>query len=120
MKKAYESIDETSATFYIDLPPERINHSKSSSGAIIPLVSSLFFLLLLLLLYTVPGADDDVAIPYMPSVQEVLRSIAGWFAEWIPRFVSSLMLLYVGLCLGYAGVRLYLEFPKTSVHITID
>jgi hypothetical protein len=53
----------------------------------------------------------------VPSVQEVLRSIAACFAEWIPRFVSSLMLLYVGLCLGYAGVRLYLELPYTSVRI---
>jgi hypothetical protein len=117
MKKLYESGDDTSATFYIDLPPERINHSRSSGGAIIPVVSSLSFLLLLLLLiYTTPGADN-VAIPYVPSVQEVLRSIAACFAEWIPRFVSSLMLLYVGLCLGYAGVRLYLELPYTSVRI---
>jgi hypothetical protein len=53
----------------------------------------------------------------VPSVQEVLRSIAACFAEWIPRFVSSLMLLYVGLCLGYAGVRLYLELADTSVRI---
>jgi hypothetical protein len=53
----------------------------------------------------------------MPSVQEVLRSIAACFAEWIPRFVSSIMLLYVGICLGYAGVRLYLELPNTSVRI---
>jgi hypothetical protein len=115
MKKFYESVDDTSATFYIDLPPERINHSRSSDRRIIPVVSSLCFLPLLLL-YTTPGADD-VAIPYVPSVQEVLRSIAACFAEWIPRFVSSLMLLYVGLCLGYAGVRLYLELADTSVRI---
>ncbi len=114
MKKLYESIDDTSATFYIDLSPERINHSKSSGGAIIPVVSGLCFLLLLL--YTTTGVDD-VAIPDVPSIQAVLRSVASCFAEWIPTFVLSLMLLYVGLCLGYAGVRLYLELPNTSVRI---
>jgi hypothetical protein len=114
MKKVSESVYDTSATFYIDLPPERINHS-SSGRSIVPVVLSLFFLLLLLLYYT--PDTDDVAIPYVPSVQEVLRSVASCFAEWIPRFVSSLMLLYVGICLGYAGVRLYLELPSTSVRI---
>jgi hypothetical protein len=113
MKKAvYESDDGTSATFYIDLPPERIYHSKSSGRPIIPIVMSLFFLLLVLLqLYTAPD-NDDVAILNVPSVQEFFRFIATRFAEWIPRFVSSLMLLYVGICLGYAGVRLYLETNK--------
>lgn len=120
MKKFYQSVDGTSATFYVDLPPERLNHSKSSVRAkIIPVVSSLCFLLLLLFLYSTPGTDD-VAIPNVPSLKEVLRFIAVCFAEWIPRFVSSLMLLYVGLCLGYAGVRLYLELPKKSVRSAAD
>jgi hypothetical protein len=109
MKKVVESNGGTSATFYIDLPPERINHSKSSAGRILPVALSLFFLLLVLLqIYTTP-TNDDVVIPYVPSVHEVFRFITTRFAEWIPKFVSSLMLLYVGICLGYAGVRLYLD-----------
>jgi hypothetical protein len=111
MKKNPESVDDTSATFYVDLPPERINHSKSSGRAIIPVVLSLCFLLVL---HATPD-NEDVAISYMPSIQDILRFIAIRFAEWIPRLVSSLMLLYVGICLGYAGVRLYLELPNTSV-----
>jgi hypothetical protein len=111
-------VADTSATFYIDLPPERMNHLKSSGQATIPVVLSLF--LLLLLLYSTPDTDD-VTVPYAPSAQEVSPFITTRFAEWIPRFVSSLMLLYVGICLGYAAVRLYLELPNTSgtsVHIT--
>jgi hypothetical protein len=119
MKKIYESDVDTSATFYISLPPERINHLKSSGRRVISVTITLVLSLcsLLLLLYNAPGADD-IVIMYVPSVQEVLSFIATCFAEWIPRIVSSLMLLYVGLCLGYAGVRLYLELPNTSVRIT--
>jgi hypothetical protein len=109
MKKLYEEDGGTSTTFYIDLPPERISHSKSSAGRILPVALSLFFLLLVLLqIYTAPN-NDDVVIPHVLSVHEVFRFIATRLAQWIPKFVSSLMLLYVGICLGYAGVRLYLD-----------
>jgi hypothetical protein len=112
MKNQLESVGDTSATFYIDLPPKRFNHhSKSSGRAIIPF---LFSLCLLLFLYATPG-DEDAAIPYVLSIQDVLSFIAIRSAEWIPRLVSSLMLLYIGICLGYAGLRLYLELPKSSV-----
>jgi hypothetical protein len=69
-----------------DLPPERINHSRSSGRSIIPVLLSLF---LLHLLIHYPGADDEAKLHMPPS--RVLRSIAACFAEWIPRSVSSIM-----------------------------
>jgi hypothetical protein len=113
MKKVYKPVTKAYANFCIDLPPERIKHPKSSGQATVNVVLGVFLGLLLLLLRHSNLDPDDDALLNLPSFQEVSHFFATSVADGIPRLVaklvSSLMLFYVGICLGYAGVLLYLE-----------